>query len=127
MKTQTTYSDKSLLTIFTLFCKSDLQQIVLQFFSSLTGLLCITFIFHYVLLLLCLLFSLFLIYISFHYVHQLKVHPPHHLLSPFLLFHSFSMQNDKPGSVSLIFFYTHFLDDSISPSNRSYKDIFLGK
>jgi hypothetical protein len=101
MKTQTTYSDKSLLTILLcfvnlifnkLFCNSSLPQqvcsancsaillflnrsflqIVLQFFSSSTGLLCITFFCHSVLLLLCLSFALFLICISFHSVHQLN-------------------------------------------------------
>jgi hypothetical protein len=46
--------------------------IVLQFFSSSTGLLCITFFCHSVLLLLCLSFALFLICISFHSVHQLN-------------------------------------------------------
>ena len=56
MNTQTIYADKSLLTILSMFCKSDLQQFVLQFFSSSTGLLCITFFCHSALLLLCLSF-----------------------------------------------------------------------
>jgi hypothetical protein len=70
--------------------------------------------------------TLFLLYLSFHYVHLLKFHARHFLLSPSLLSHSFSIQNNPLNSVSLIFFYTLCLDGSTSPSNGKSKDIYLG-
>jgi hypothetical protein len=126
MKTQTTYSDKSLLTILLcfvnlifnklfstgllclLFCNSFLPQQACSancsaILSSSTDLLCITFFCHSVLLLLCLSFALFLIYISFHSVHQLELDPQHILLSPFLLFRSF-FPTERPT-----YTVTHFL------------------
>jgi hypothetical protein len=62
--------------------------------------------------------TLFLLYLSFHSVHLLKFHARHFLLSPFLLYHSFSIQNSQLNSVYLIFFYTLCLDGSTSPSIR---------
>jgi hypothetical protein len=69
--------------------------------------------------------ALFLLYISSHSVYLLKFHTTHLLISPFLLFRSFSIQNSQPNFVSLIFFYTHNLDGSTSPSNRQSKDTCL--
>jgi hypothetical protein len=53
--------------------------------------------------------ALFLLYISSLSTHLLRFHTTHLLISSFLLFRSFSIQNSQPNSVSLILFYTHTL------------------
>jgi hypothetical protein len=126
MNTHTIYADKSLLTILSLFCKSDLQQFVLQFFSSSTGLLCITFFCHSALLLLSLSFCFVspLPLISFCTSIEIScsTFSPFSFLTVSFFFH----QNSQPNTVSLNFFYTLCLDGSTSPSNGKSKDICLG-
>ena len=61
MNTQTTYSNNSYQSFFVF----DLQQTVLQFFSSSTGLLCIKFFCHSTFLLLCLSLNFMLNIFSF--------------------------------------------------------------
>ena len=61
MNTQTTYSNNS----YQSFSVFDLQQTVLRFFSSSTGLLCIKFFCHSTLLLLCLSLNFMLSIFSF--------------------------------------------------------------
>jgi hypothetical protein len=126
MNTQTTYTDKSILTNLSLFCKSDLQQTVLQFFSSsvcLAGLLCINFFCHSALLLSSA--SALLLCISSHSAHLLNFMLCHLLFSFFLLFHSFFLfRTTNLHTICLIFFYTHFLDDgSTSPSFRKQEHL----
>ena len=108
------YTDKSILTnlslylIFNkLFCSSIIPLVVLA------GQLCITF---YVLFYLSFLFyfcspfhlTLCICFLSC-YTSTLFL---------FLLFTHFSIPNNQPNSVSFIFFYTGYLDDSTSPSSR---------
>jgi hypothetical protein len=140
MKTQTTYSDKSLLTILLcfvnlifnkLFCNSSLPQQVcsancsaILLFLNRSALHHVLFphSLHHVLLSSVLLLLPVICSVSdMHFISfctSIKLHPQHLLLSPFLLFHSFSLQNNQPNSVSFIFFYTSYLDDSTSPSIR---------
>jgi hypothetical protein len=118
MKTQTTYSDKSLLTILLcfvnlifnkLFCNSSLPQQVCSANCSAILLFLNRSALHHVLLSFCSSSTLPVIcsvsdmhFISF--CTSIKLHPQHLLLSPFLLFHSFSIQNNQPR-----FSLAHFL------------------
>jgi hypothetical protein len=106
-----------------LFCNSSLpQQVFLLSFCSCFSRSAL----HHILLSFCSSSALPVILLSFHSVHLLKFHARHFLLSPFLLSHSFSIQNSQLNSVYLIFFYTLCLDGSTSPSNGKSKDICLG-
>jgi hypothetical protein len=125
MNTLTIYADKSLLTILfcsvnlifnNLFCTSFLPQQVCSASHSSVILLFFCSVCHS---------SFLLLFLSFHSVPLLKFHARHFLLSPLLLSHSFSSRT-APNSVSLIFFYTRFLNDSTSPSNGKSEDICLG-
>ena len=138
MKTQTTYSDKSLLTISLCF--------VILIFNKLfsTVLLCILFFNSYLPQQVCsasrsvILFflnrsALRHVLLSFcssstlpvicsvsdiHFISfctSIELDPQHILLSPFLLFRSFFPTEQPPHTVSLVFFYTSCLDSSTSP------------
>jgi hypothetical protein len=100
------YTDKSILTTLSLFCKSDLLQTVLQFFSSSVysaGLLCINFFCHSALLQLTLLFCS-----AFNFtLHICSISYCASSPFPFLQFHSFSSRTTNLShSVSFSFIHT---------------------
>jgi hypothetical protein len=103
------YSDKSIISFLSLFCKSDLPQIVLQIFSSsvcLAGLLCINSYSHSSLLQLVLLFysafSLALLFCStFHFTLHIYFLSYHASSSVFFLTVSFLSSPEQPDRHSL--------------------------
>jgi hypothetical protein len=125
MNTQTTYTYKSLLTILCLFCYSSLSLFTQQISSALHCSIILLFFFflyrsallllyrsaillflhrsalHHILLSFCSSSPLPVIYSvsNMHFISfctSIKLHPQHLLLSPFLLFQSFSHRTISP-------------------------------